>query len=707
MSVRFRVAPLALILAALVVVAVAAPVTGDAAGPVAAVEASQRARPMTPEDVARLRSVSEVSISPDGGHVAYTLSVPRDPASEPDGPAWSELHVVPFDGGASRPYVTGRVNVSGVTWGPDGRWITYLARREGDDSTALWAIPVAGGESIRVLDHHTGISAFAWRPDGGAVAFVAGEPVAEEVKARRERGFDQEIYEETVPARQLWVAELPEGPGGPVGDVRHLDAFEGHPYGIAWSADGSRLLIDPAPTPLVDDRYMYRRLRIVDAATGTVNARIDNPGKPGEFELGADGETVLMISGVDIHDPAEGRLMVLGPETEQLRDLLPGLEGHVEDFAPLSEDSVLYLAAVGVGARLGRVDLDGSGGEVLWESDDLVLGSISLDESGTRLAAVAHSSTTPGELHVLRLDDPEPERLTHSNPWLSEVALAPQEAISWSARDGLEVEGLLIRPLERPQGEAVPTIVVVHGGPESRYANGWLTGYSQPGQVAAGRGYAVFYPNYRGSTGRGVEFTKAHQHDGVGAEFEDVLDGIDHLVETGLTDPDRVGITGGSYGGYFTAWGATAHSDRFAAGVMFVGISDQLSKALTSDIPDELELVHWRTNPFEDLQLFLDRSPVLHVDGADTPLLILHGKEDSRVYPGQSLELYRALKMRGEAPVRLVLYPGEGHGNRRAASRYDYNLRMMRWFDHFLMGDGEELPEPEVDHALEEPATAR
>ncbi len=248
----------------------------------------------------------------------------------------------------------------------------------------------------------------------------------------------------------------------------------------------------------------------------------------------------------------------------------------------------------------------------------------------------------------------------------------------------------------------MPTIVVVHGGPESHYRNGWLTSYSMPGQMAAGRGYAVLYPNYRGSTGRGVAFAKADQGDGMGAEFEDVLAGIDYLVERGLTDADRVGITGSSYGGYATAWGSTRHSQRFAAGVMFVGISDQLSKTGTSDIPKEMELVHWLSNPYENPDLFLERSPVMHVSGAQTPLLILHGKEDPRVNPGQSRELYRALKMMTDVPVRLVLYPGEGHGNRRAAARYDYSLRMLRWFDWYLKEGGAELPPWQIDYELEE-----
>ncbi len=135
---------------------------------------------------------------------------------------------------------------------------------------------------------------------------------------------------------------------------------------------------------------------------------------------------------------------------------------------------------------------------------------------------------------------------------------------------------------------------------------------------------------------------------------------------------------------------------------MFVGISNQLSKTGTSDIPREMELVHWLDNPYNNPELFLERSPIMYVNQAQTPLLILHGKEDPRVDPGQSYELYRAVKMQTDTPVRLVLYPGEGHGNRRAAARYDYSLRMLRWFDHFLMNPGTDLPDRNLDYGLEQ-----
>jgi dipeptidyl aminopeptidase/acylaminoacyl peptidase len=301
--------------------------------------------------------------------------------------------------------------------------------------------------------------------------------------------------------------------------------------------------------------------------------------------------------------------------------------------------------------------------------------------------------------------DSAPRRRTDSNPWISKLRLAKQEVITHEARDRTLLEGLLVHPLDAKKGARYPLIVYVHGGPEAHESNGWLTSYARPGQMAAARGIAVFYPNYRGSTGRGVAFSKLSQGDPAGKEFDDLVDAVDHLVEKGLVDKSKVGVTGGSYGGYATAWCSTRYSDRFAAGVMMVGISNKVSKVGTTDIPDEEFYVHARKRVWDDWQFFLERSPIFHAGKANTPLLILHGKDDPRVNNGQSRELYRHLKLRGEAPVRLVLYPGEGHGNRKAAARLDYSLRMMQWMEHYLTGPGGAPPPFELDYA-EEPDPA-
>ena len=177
------------------------------------------------------------------------------------------------------------------------------------------------------------------------------------------------------------------------------------------------------------------------------------------------------------------------------------------------------------------------------------------------------------------------------------------------------------------------------------------------------------------------------------------MDGVDHLIAAGLVDRDKVGITGGSYGGYASAWAATYYSHRFAVAIPFVGISNAISKVGTTDIPQEMYDVHHRKWLWEDWDYFARASPVYYAERNRTPTLILHGKDDPRVHPSQSLELYRHLKVLGQAPVRLVLYPGEGHGNRKSAARLDYAVRTLRWMEHYLKGPGGSPPDFTIDYA--------
>ena len=653
-----------------------------------------QARVMTPELVAKLRQVTSAAMSPSGSHVAYTLWVQRSPFVDEDGPAWVELHVIDLASGVSRPYVTGHVNISSVGWTPDGQAITYLAKRDGDDARSLYSIALQGGESVKLLEHATGISSYSFSPDGAQVAFLAPEPADPRKKELAGKGFQAEVFEEELRFSRLWVTSRAEP------SPRQLE-IEGHVSEVHWSPAGDRLATAVAPTPLVDDSYMLRRIRVVDPASGRVTARIANPGKLGQIAWSPDGSRLALVSAEDINDPMQGRLLLVSATGGEFVDLVPDYEGHIAGVLWRDDDALIYLADENLHTRLGEVGAETGDSRTLLEPARPVLDGMTGSDDGRTLAFVGESPEHPNEVFVLEPGDEAPRRVTDSNPWLAEIRLAPQEPVSWQARDGLELYGVLIRPLDEAPGEAYPLIVQVHGGPESRYADGWLTSYSLHGQVAAARGIAVFYPNYRASTGRGVEFSKLDHGDMGGKEFDDIVDGVDHLIENGLVDAGKVGVTGGSYGGYATGWLTTRYSDRFAAGVMFVGISNQISKVGTSDIPNEMFLVHNRLRPWDDWQLFLERSPVYWAGDSDTPLLIMAGKDDPRVHPEQSMEMYRNLKLRGSAPVRLVFYPGEGHGNARAASRYDYNLRALRWLEHYLLGPGGEKPPPSLDYPLE------
>jgi len=246
---------------------------------------------------------------------------------------------------------------------------------------------------------------------------------------------------------------------------------------------------------------------------------------------------------------------------------------------------------------------------------------------------------------------------------------------------------VLVRPLDESPDTRYPLAILPHGGPEGISFDGWTTRALYPAQVLAARGYVVLMPNYRGSGGRGVAFSKGDHRDLGGKEFLDVIAGIDYLAEQGLVDPDRVGMSGTSYGGYFSALAATKYSDRFKAAIPYAGISNWVSFTGTTDIPYEMSIVHWDTWWFEDPGLAWDRSPLAHVNDSQTATLVGHGMADDRVHPGQSIELYTALRIKG-VPTDLVLYPREPHGLLEREHQLDFMRRILEWFDKYLKGTG-------------------
>lgn len=666
-----------------------APLTAAALLATASIAAQAQARPMTPEDVAKIESVGTIAVSPDGSRVAYTTArLPDVTDGEENGTTTQQLSVA-YGPGNAREFLPADMDVSSVRFSPDGRIISFLWADGKDEKTSVWGIPVDGGAQ-RKLAHVEGASvrSYAWSPDGGHMHLLVAAEEDKDRKKQSKAGFNSVVYEEEQKLNRLFRARIGGEPDAEPQQVEvpgYVTSFQ--------ITDNARIgVIETAPTTLIDDEYVNKKVNILDMASGDVRMVIETPGKIDDVEISPDASQLALIAAVDMNDPAATTIHFVDVATGTVTPHNAGAPEAVVDVEYMDDGRL--IAAVHVGAQ-SVLRIHNADGSLAREIDPGALIISNVETEGSVIAVEASAPRHPTEL--FRLDGDSFTRWTSHNPWLSEIDFGNQRTFRYTARDGQEVEGVLIEPVGGAPRSGAPLILNVHGGPEAHDSNGWQTAYSKPGQVAAGQGYAVFLPNYRGSTGYGTAFSKQHTGNYTDPEFTDLVDAKRALVAEGIADADRVGVTGGSYGGYATAWSSTRWSEEFAAGVMFVGISNQVSKFGTGDIPYEMYNVHSGKWPWDDWMAMLEVSPIFHVDKANTPLLIMHGEEDTRVDPGQSLELYRAMKIRKpDVPVRLVFYPGEGHGNRKAAARYDYNLRMMRWFDTYLKtGDRDAALPPE------------
>lgn len=645
---------------------------------------------VTPEHVAQTKAVISSVINEAGSHVAYTVSVPADPKQE-NAYSQAHLYVLNNQNGQSTAFYSS-ASASQVTFRPQKGTITFISRGANDKTNALYEMSLNGGEAKKIFTYSSSITSYSWSNDGEQIVFISSE---KEQQIKSPIKYSPRFFEEEYNNNNAYIVDISAN-----GKPQKLDLQGGSAYMAVWSPDNSKIAISVAPTSSVDDSYMAQKVKIVNTSSRSIIASIDNEGKLGQITWSPDGSRLALVAAYDLNDPTDGSLHIVSAQGGKTQVIDADFKGKYEQIKWADKNKLYFLASEGVATGIGSIMADGTQRQYLYKSETTAITSFSVNGKG-QFSFVANTPSHPSELFTFTAGKKAsaPQKRTDNNPWLKGLKLGKQEVITYKARDGkYEIQGMLIYPIDYKAGTRVPLITVVHGGPESHYSNGWLTAYSMPGQMGAAEGYAVFYPNYRGSTGRGTEFTYSSQGDLAGAEFDDIVDGVDYLIEKGIADKNRIGVTGGSYGGYASAWMSTYYSDRFAAAVMFVGISNNISKFGTSDIPTEMRLVHERGNIWDNWEKHLKISPIYYADRAKTPILIMHGAEDPRVHPAQSMELYRHLKVRQPGlPVRLIFYPGEGHGNARSGSRYDYNLRMMQWFNTYLKTGNPKAEMPSLD----------
>ena len=626
---------------------------------------------LTPEQVTQLQTVGAVALSPDGGLAAYTLSQPRAPEEDTvaGARAWAELWLAPVAGGAPRAVVQRPLTAGAPAWSPDGSQLAFTQRGQ------VHVVPVAGGEPRAVTSAPTGVMAFHWSPDGQSIAYSARVAVAADVAERRRRGDDVIASSEQVREVQLWVQPLAGGAARAV-TPPNLTVRD-----FTWAPDSRSFAVQLTEKSDVDSDYLYRQIHIVPADGGPSRLLTPTPGKLGGMAFSPDGAQLAFAGATSFNDPLAQSLFVVPVSGGAARNLTPDYEGSVLSLGWQDARTVRFVAAEGTKSALNTVPAAGGAITRVFGGGPEIFSNVSVARDGRTFALAASTATHPNELYVGATRDRQLRRLTSHNEFLASVPLGRQETVTWTARDGWRMEGVLIHPVAG--GGLAPLAVLPHGGPEGISSDGWSTNPLYPAQVLAGAGYAVFMPNYRGSGGRGVAFSKGDHRDLAGREFEDVLDGIDHLARTGVIDSARVGISGTSYGGYFSAWAGTRYPERFRLAMPFAGISNWTSFMGTSDIPLENIAVHWDLWTWDHPLLVWERSPMAHVSRNSSPMVIGQGLADERVPPEQMIQLHQALRLHG-VETELVLYPREPHGLLERQHQLDYMRRILAAFERYV-----------------------
>lgn len=647
-------------------------------------------RKITATDLIGLRIPAEPSISPDGRRVAFALS-------EVDwvkGEERYQVHLGKLDAGggeaATRQLTFGLSDAAAPAWSPDGRHLAFVtfraqpheeeeddAREDGGEKRQVFVMPADGGEARRLTETPEGVELFRWSPDGSGVITLgqAARPPAEAGWARRRRdGHDDPfVTYQTIPTWEIWYQPLEEGePKRLLAGVRGVDEFDVSP-------DGRWLAYTTNHTGRPED---FDRSEIVLLDLDSGKSRAVSGGRGG-CESGPrfteDGRFLLFwgwASPTLSFSRQELFAVDLTAAEGSVRPLLEGIDRDLEEFLPLPDGRVAALVAWGMESRLLRIEPATGAVEVLFPSG-AYLGGLSVARKAGILAMVAEDAASCPEIAVMDPAGGLPEKRTNLNPHSRQWRRARRERLSWE-NEGFRHEGLVLLP---EGGDGPPPVLVwIHGGPHWRVVD---TLRVQEAEALAARGWAVFLPQFRGSSGGSQEYALASRGDLGGADARDVLAGLDHLAGQGWVDGSRAAVGGASYGGYLVNW-LLATTDRFRTGISVAGIFDLAQDYATSSY-SSWEEHYLGGRPWEKPDLYRERSPLFRADQITAPVLILHGWEDDNTFFTNGKALHRSLTALGRES-ELVLYPREGHGLSEPHHRHDAATRIGEWLERHVRG---------------------
>jgi|TARA_B100000315_G_scaffold232821_1_gene245443 dipeptidyl aminopeptidase/acylaminoacyl peptidase len=622
-------------------------------------EAKDKVTKWTPSVMMQVNRVGNVRVSPDGKRVVYTQT--RAVMTDEKSRYITQIFMADSDGKEQRPFTLDAYSSRNPKWSPDGKWLAFTSGRAG--WTNLYVIRTDGGEARPLTKAKSALRDFIWSPASDRIAFLmVNEPTDEDKKKSKARD-DQVTVDEDYRYQHIWLVGLPAEGEEP--EPKQLTKGEfnvslSYASGLDWSPDGSSIVFSHTPTPKLND-WTKSDISMVDIESGEVTALATSNASEYAPLYSKSGDQIAFVKTDDPPSWTQRTRLALMPADGGESVLLA--ENFNSDLSPIgwasSGKSILAFEFYKTSSRILSIPSNGKEAKVLAEPKAYVT-AVSLNETGTRFGLIVMDTDRAAEAHVSRVNRFNPVQVSRANADIPDVPLGNTRVISWASTDGLQIEGLLTLPVGYQEGEKYPLLLIIHGGPASHYARIYIGASSlYPVAAFAAEGYAVLRANPRGSGAYGFEFRSLNKADWGGMDYIDLMAGVDHLIELGIADGDRLGVMGWSYGGFLTSWTIT-QTDRFKAASIGAPVTSLMGMNGTSDIPDFVA-DYFGGEFWEMDELYRARSPLFQISKAKTPSLIQHGQADRRVPISQGIELYRAMKRLG-VEVKMVIYPRSPHG---------------------------------------------
>jgi dipeptidyl aminopeptidase/acylaminoacyl peptidase len=622
--------------------------------------AADAAKQFTPEAALNLRSISDLQFSPDGSRAAFVLTEP--PKTER-----RARHIWLYEkkSGAVRQFTFSAKDEISPRWSPDGKQLAFLSNR--DDQQQIYVMRADGGEAAALTKGKRSVRSFAWSPDGKQIAFLAPDAKSDAEEKKEKDKDDARLVDRDDKQPRLWLLTLAAG------ELKALTDAKWEISELAWLKTGDRIVVSATDHPESDQET--HRIFSISIPDGSLRLIFAPHGPFGDLRVSPDGATVSYV-GCRVDGPSPHDLMLLDIDKRATRNLTgASLDRAISEHRWMKDGSILALYADGFQHKLVGFSAEGMSKNPA-NPPATNVSAFAVSDSGD-VAFVGQSATTPPELWLWDQKN-APQQVSHLNDSWKQLTLGTPEFYKYKSFDGLEIEAALLKPAGADPKEKMPLIALIHGGPTGN----WQDSIEVWGQLLAARGYAVFYPNIRGSVGYGQKFIEMNRGDWGGADFKDVMWGVKDLVDRGIADATKLGIGGWSYGGYMAEWAITQTND-FKAAVSGAGLSDLISEYGTEEHPAYDEWFYGVPYESDSLVKYLNSSPFTQLKNAKTPTLVLQGEADTTDPLGQSQELYRGLKHYG-VKTELVLYPREPHGLREEKHLLDRLNRMVAWYDKYV-----------------------
>lgn len=640
----------------------------------------------TPEFSLQFKNITGVSLSPDGKYAAYAVSEPVTAGEKSE--YLQQIWVSALDGSLREPYTHSEKSSFAPAFSPDGQKIAFISARSGKNQ--IWVMRLLGGEAEMLTDVKKGVAGFQWAPDGRTIAFLSADSDSEaEEKARKEKR-DAWVVDENFKYRHLYTIPLSKDADGKRA-VRRLTQGAFYVNDFDWSPDSKTIVFSHKPDPTINAGYKSGDISLVPADSGAVTPLVSWAGVDQSPKYSPDGKYIAFSSSgkepalIGLQDlyvvPAAGGAPIPMPLTP---DRNASLLGWSADGQQLLFAESLQTSGTAMRMPVGAA-IAGKKSAVRAQALCPLEGTsnnFSMAATQNLLAYVYQTPDKPAELYVSGLDGSNPRAVSQVNSQVALPKMGKTEVIRWKSSDGLEVEGLLTYPVDYEPGKKYPMALQIHGGPAGVFSKSF-TGAAgiYLNQYFAQQGMFVLRPNPRGSVGYGKDFRYGNYKDWGFGDYEDVMSGVDHVIQKGLADSSKLAVMGWSYGGYLTSYLVTK-TNRFKAASVGAGLTNLISMFTTNDIPEAL-VGYFGVDPWDDFDLYEKHSAIYHVKEVTTPTQIVHGAEDQRVPISQGQEFYTALRRLG-IPSEMVILPRTPHGPQEPKLLIDVSPRIMKWFDTFL-----------------------